>query len=82
VDWSSTRHPNNVTEDGVATLDDLIHYRGKTDQVCDFDIPELVLPFNAKYFKSAGITLNVNLNLNYGENLWQTHTTQRVTSDI
>jgi len=42
MDWNSTRHPGNVTEDGVATLDDLIHYWGKTGQICDFNIPQIV----------------------------------------
>jgi len=49
MDWTSTRHPSNVTEDGVATLDDLVHYWGKDGQVCDFDITDVVLLSDADY---------------------------------
>ena len=49
VDWNSARHPGNVTEYGVATLDDLIHYRGKTSQVCDCSISDVVLPSDDEY---------------------------------
>ena len=49
MDWINTRHPGNVTEDGVVTLDDLIHYWGKTSQVCDFNIADVVLPSDAEY---------------------------------
>ena len=53
MDWNSTRHPGNVTEDGVATLDDLIHYWGKTGQVCDFDIPDVILTSDAEHLMLA-----------------------------
>jgi len=49
MDWDSTRHPGDVTENGVATFDDVIHNWRETSLVCSFDITDMILPSDAEY---------------------------------
>jgi len=43
VDWDSARHPGNVTENRVATFDDVIHDWRETSLVCNIDIMDVIL---------------------------------------
>jgi len=47
MDWDSARHRGNVTENGFAVFDNVIHDWTETSLVCNFDITGVILPSDA-----------------------------------
>jgi len=49
MDWDSAQHPSDVTENGVATFDEVIHDWRETSLVCNIDITDVILLYDAEY---------------------------------
>jgi len=55
MDWDSIQHPGDVTENRVATFDDVIHDWRETSLVCDVDT--ISTPFNPVHLVVQAIHL-------------------------
>jgi len=49
MDWDSARHPGDMTKNGVAMSDDVIHDCRETSLICNVDITDVILPSDAEY---------------------------------
>jgi len=50
LDWDSARHPGDVTDNGVATFNGVIHHDWReTSLVCNVDITAVMLPSDGEY---------------------------------